>query len=119
MELQVNAPSGAMRVTVPAGLKEGDVFLVRQPAGQHSIPTARHVASASSSRAYAQNYSGAYPGASSQPNVVVVQQQPPMVYPRPYYGGYPGYGYGYGYDPLLMGGMGFMGGMLLADAMWW
>ena len=37
-----------------------------------------------------------------------------VVHANPYYGGY---GFGYG-DPFLAGSMGFLGGMLIADAFW-
>ena len=61
-----------------------------------------------------------YPGQQQQPNVIYQQQQRPqtvhVVHSSPY-GGYGGYGYGY--DPFFAGTMGLMGGMLIADAMWY
>ena len=63
----------------------------------------------------------AYPGLGHQPNVTYVQQQQPIYVQRPPVYHSPRYynrGYGYG-DPLLAGGMGFLGGMLIADALFW
>ena len=82
------------------------------------MPQAQPVATPQQQMAAPQQMPG-YPGQQLLP------QQQPMVYqqPRPqvhvvhaapYYGGY-----GYGYDPFLAGTMGFMGGMLIADAMFW
>jgi len=106
-DLQVSTAVGMMRVKVPQGVQPGGNFLVRLPP---------QGGAGGASRQQPQ-----YPGAAAQPQVVV-QQQPRTVvhhvHSSPYTGGY-GYGYGYGYDPLFAGTMGFMGGMLIADAMFW
>jgi len=120
-ELRVETDAGPMRVTIPAGVGAGDVFLVRPPSvarRQQTIPTARPVGSSQQ----------AYPGLQHQPNVTYVQPnvtvvQQPVHYARPYgYGGYGygygGYGYGYG-DPFLATGVGLLGVMLIADALFW
>ena len=113
--LQVSTESGLLRVTVPDGIVEGAAFLVRCPpagAGSFNAPHRGHA------QQQQQQYHG-YPGQAQQPQIVV-QQQPQtvhVVHSSPYYGGY-GYGYGYG-DPFLAGSMGFLGGMLIADAMFW
>ena len=101
--MQVETPTGAVHVTVPPGVRSGTTFLVRCPPAQAQV-----------SRATVPGY----PGLQSQPTVVV-QRQPAVhiVRSRPYY-----YGYGgrpYGYDPYLGVGVGFLGGMLIADAMFW
>lgn len=115
-EIQVSTDDAApFRVTVPAGLVEGDDFLARPPSTQRrgAVPVARPIGQ---SPAHSD-----YPGLSTlppqpaQPPLVVVQQPPPVprcrgrpcCYGRPYY-----------YDPL-MPMMGFMGGMLIADALFW
>jgi len=108
-ELQVDTPAGKMRVTVPQGVAPGGTFLMRIPqtAAPAALPRQQ-----------------GYPGQQMLPPMGMGQywqrhpQQPAvhMVHSRPYYGGYYG---GYGYDPFLAGGMGFLGGMLIADAMFW
>ena len=115
-EITVSTPSGRRcRVTVPNGASPRTTFLVRLPAdGASSLANG-----ASSSRLS---------------NVVYVQQQPQVfhVVDSPYgpYGGYygPDYAYGsygryygprYGYDPVVGMGVGFLGGMLVADALFW
>jgi hypothetical protein len=120
-EITVSTPSGRRcRVTVPNGVAPGTTFLVRLPAdGASSIANG-----ASSSRLS---------------NVVYVRQPPQVVHvvDSPYgpyggyyhrtSGGYP-YAYGsfgryygprYGYDPVVGMGVGFLGGMLVADALFW
>lgn len=99
-ELRFTAPSGeSMRVTIPRCLRPGDVFLVRPPPHApvaHAIPIgARRTSS--------------YPAAGQQPNVIYVQQ--PVVYNQPRYRR--------GYDPMLSAGVGFLGGVLIADALFW
>ena len=111
-ELQVETASGPMRVTIPPSLTPGDAFLVRPPpTNSQSIPVARPIGRARSKRARLGH----------QPNVTYVQQQQPIYVQRPPVYHSPRYynrGYGYG-DPLLAGGMGFLGGMLIADALFW
>ena len=102
--IHVQTPAGLMQVQVPVGLTGGDSFLMRLPPPS-AIPVAPAVP--------------AYPGAANQPRVNIVHRQPPPIIvharpygPRPYYGGYYG-------DPFLAGGMGLLGGMLVADALFW
>lgn len=118
-EIQVQTQQGMMRVTVPKGVTAGTQFLVRLP-GHVPLPVAQPVGSSSNMQQYPQYPQ--YPGQqqqmmmpqqqnvtyTQQPQVVVVQSAPYM------YGGY-----GYGYDPFLGGMMGFAGGMLIADAMFY
>ena len=47
----------------------------------------------------------------------VAPRPPPKLRSR--VGGADGYNRGYGMDPFLGGAMGFMGGMLIADALWY
>ena len=102
--IQVETPSGAVRVQVPSGISAGDAFLVRVP-NLAQNPVA-HVAQAS-----AQIRAAGY----QQPNVVVVQS-PRGVYGRPYRRCGYGYGYRYGrYDGVAVGA-GVLGGLLIADA---
>ena len=103
-QLQVHTPSGMMRVTIPEGAAEGQVFLVRCP------PQA------------AQAGAG-YPGLQHQPSVVV--QQRPVVHvvrSNPYCGPRP-YGYRrgsrYGCNDGVGAGVGLLGGLLIADALFW
>ena len=107
-QLQVHTPSGMMRVTIPSGATEGQVFLVRCPL-------------------VAQAQAGpGYPGLQQQPTIVV--QQRPVVHvvrSRPYCGPRPcgpyGYRYGprYGYNDGVGVGVGLGGGLLIADALFW
>jgi len=127
-EIQVQTQQGMMRVTVPKGVTAGTQFLVRLPA-HVPLPVAQPVGSSSNMHQYPQypQYPGqqqtmmmppqqqrqqnvTYAQQQQQPQVVVVQSAPYM---------YGGYGYGYGYDPFLGGMMGFAGGMLIADAMFY
>jgi len=104
--IHVQTPSGLMQVQVPAGLSSGDNFLLRLPPSS-TLPVGSAVPAA------------AYPGASHQPRVNVVHRQPVVVHAHPYGRRY-GYGYGYRYgDPFLYGGVGMLGGMLVADALFW
>ena len=83
--------------------------VARPSARQHSVPVARPVGS-----------SQAYLSQQQQPQVII-QQQPVYVHP-PAYGRPYGYGYGrpYGYyDPYLASGVGLLGGLLIADALFW
>lgn len=102
-EIHVQTAAGVMGARVPAGLKPGDTFLMRTtpPEGRAPVAQARPVGAPS-----------AYPGLHHQPQVAM-QQQPVVhvVHSQPYYGG--GYGYGGG---MLMP---FVGGMLMADLLWW
>ena len=123
MDLQVQTEAGLMRVKVPAGIEAGGTFLMRLPAAapagapvqgrpmQPPMPYQQPLPPQQPA------YAG-YPGQPQQPRQVVVQQQAPqtvhVVHASPYYGG----GY-YGYDPFFSGTMGLMGGMLIADAMFW
>ena len=114
-----------MKVTVPNGVTPGTQFLVRLPP-QASIPVAQAVQNSSVPCASSSAYASAYPGQQQQPNMGYPQQMPPnvayqqqpqvvVVQSAPY-----GYGYGYGgYDPFLGGMLGFAGGMLIADAMFY
>lgn len=127
-DLQVQTEAGLLKVQVPAGVTAGAQFLVRLPGGARP-PAAPAIAAPGFQGCYSGAmqppqqpqqqgaYGGAYPGAAQMPPRVMVQQQPAVhvVHASPYYGGY---GYGYG-DPFLAGTMGFMGGMLIADAMFW
>jgi hypothetical protein len=125
-EIQVTTPAGLMRVRVPNGVQKGGTFLIRLPT---QAPVAQAVPS-TGAPIHGQPVGGpshGYPGQaqaaslSQQPVVQQQQQQPQVIVVQgsPYYGGYGYGGYGYGYDPFfpMMGGM--MGGMLLADAMFW
>lgn len=120
-QINVTTPTGVVRVTIPDGIAPGQQFLVRAPS-QPPPPTAyAQPVGAPGGGAPAQ-----YPGQAqlpqqTQPNVVYQQQQPQVVHVvgSPYYGGYGYGGYGYGYDPFLGMGMGMLGGMMIADAMWW
>lgn len=110
--VRVETARGLMQVAVPAGLRAGDTFLMRLP------PPGVAVAAPAQSSAYqGTRSSSAYPGAAQQPRVVVRQSPPIVVHSRPYYHPY-GYGPYYG-DPFLYGGAGLLGGMLIADAMFW
>ena len=106
-QMQVQTPSGTMMVTIPEGVTGGQTFLVRCP------PVAQ--------AQVAQGGAG-YPGLPHQP-VVVVQRRPVVhvVHSRPYYGPYGPYGYGYrpryGYCDGVGVGVGVLGGLLIADAM--
>jgi len=113
-ELRVETDNGPMRVVIPAGLVARGVFLVRPPARraqQATIPQARPVGGRPQ---VAYPGQAAYPGLNHQPGVALRQQQPVYVRPCPRYGGYYG-----GYDPFLASGMGLLGGMLIADALFW
>lgn len=116
-QINVTTPTGVVRVTIPEGIEPGKQFLVRAPS-EPPPPTA-----------YAQpvNAHASYPGQAQLPqhqhqraqsSAAYPQQQPQVIHVvgSPYYGGY---GYGYGYDPFLGMGMGMLGGMMIADAMWW
>ena len=97
-QLQVHTPSGIMRVTIPEGVAAGQVFLVRCP------PQA----------------GPGYPGL-QQPSVVV-QQRPAVhvVHSHPYYGRPYGYRRGSRYCNDGVGvGVGLLGGLLIADALFW
>jgi len=113
-EIQVQTHAGMMRVTVPKGVTPGTSFLVRLP---EQVPVAQPVPMAQAAGSSLSSYN-AYPGQQQMPpNAVAYQQQQPqvvVVQSAPY-----GYGYGYGYDPFLGGMMGFAGGMLIADAMFY
>ena len=118
-EIQVQTHAGMMKVVVPRGVESGTQFLVRLPM-QVPLPVAQPVqnvaAAGSSSASYPHGMS--YPGHQQQPNVIYQQQQPPqvvVVQSSPYVYGYGGYGY----DPFLGGMLGFAGGMLIADAMFY
>ena len=110
--LQVQTPHGLMQCRIPDGA--GESFLMRtRPAGTGGTPSAQGVYPGN------QVSSTAYPGLHSQPQVVV-QQAPHtvVVQSSPYYGGYGGYGgYGYGYGGGML--MPMLGGMLIADALFW
>lgn len=118
-EIQVQTQQGMMRVTVPKGVTAGTQFLVRLPT-HVPLPVAQPVYGGAYPAGPSSNHYQPYPGQqmmmpqqqhvayAQQPNVVVVQSAPYM------YGGY-----GYGYDPFLGGMMGFAGGMLIADAMFY
>ena len=95
-QLQVHTPSGIMRVTIPEGVAAGQVFLVRCP------PQA----------------GPGYPGL-QQPSVVV-QQRPAVhvVHSHPYYGRPYGYRRRYCNDGVGVG-VGLLGGLLIADALFW
>ena len=101
--LQVQTHAGAMHVTIPQGVGPGQTFLVRCPP---------------SAQAPGAQVPG-YPGLQNQPTVVVARRQPAVhvVHSRPYYGPYPYRGY-YGGTALGVGA-GLLGGMLIADAMFW
>jgi len=92
--LRVRTPRGLMQVKVPAGLSAGDTFLVRVPPGST-------------------------PRSTSRPTVIVHEAPAVVVHSYPHtYPPYYGYGYGY-YDPFLPGAVGFLGGMVVADALFW
>jgi len=99
-EIQVSAPAGLMRVVVPQGVAPGQTFLMRCP-GQTAQQQQQQ-----------------------QPSVVVVRQSPRCVVARPYGcygGGYYGGCYRRGYygDPYVGAGVGLLGGLLVANALFW
>ncbi len=103
--LQVQTANGLMHVRVPQGLHEGQTFLMRTtpPPGQ-AAPVARAVPS--------NHGQSSYPGLEHQPQVIIQQPPPVIVHASPYYhGGY--------YDPFFPMAGGLLGGMLIADALWW
>ena len=110
-EIQVSTPAGLMlRVKIPAGVSPGTSFLVRTPPSSPAVAVAQPLGGGAPS--------SGYPGQAQ-----TMAQPPPMpppppqtiiVHSSPYYGGY-----GYGYDPFLGVGMGMLGGVLIADALWW
>jgi hypothetical protein len=104
-QIQVQAPDGRLLVAqVPEGLSGGDQFLVQMP--PPGVAPAQAV------------------GASQegQPRRTVVHhhyhQSPHYVGVAPYYGGCHAGPYPY-YDPVLPAAAGFLGGMLVADALFW
>jgi hypothetical protein len=104
--LQVNTPSGqTCHTRVPDGLKPGDTFLMRVPPAGTACPAQRDRVVYVDRPAVGGGYYGSGGG----------------YYGGGYYGG--GYGYGRGYygrgDPYLYGGAGLLGGLLIADALWW
>ena len=126
MDIQVQTHAGLMKVTVPQGVQPGATFLVRIPAGaqgasqpplQQPQPAFMHQPPPQYQQYQPQYQQQGYPGQSQQPQVIYQQAPQPqtiVVHSSPYYGGY-----GYGPDPFLYGGMGFLGGMMIADAMWY
>eukprot|EP00320_Phaeocystis_rex_P014703 CAMPEP_0119077074 /NCGR_PEP_ID=MMETSP1178-20130426/92235_1 /TAXON_ID=33656 /ORGANISM="unid sp, Strain CCMP2000" /LENGTH=185 /DNA_ID=CAMNT_0007059409 /DNA_START=40 /DNA_END=597 /DNA_ORIENTATION=- len=105
-QMHVQTHLGMLRVTIPEGVTGGQTFLVRCPpvAAQPGV---------------------GYPGLQHQPVVVVHRRPPPVVYSRPYYGPCGPYPYGYryrygprwGYYDSVGVGVGVLGGLLIADAM--
>jgi len=88
--INVSTPAGLVRATIPNGVGPGANFLV-------PLPTC-----------------GARPV--QQPQIIHVVGSPFGVpYGRPY----GCYGRPYGYDPVLGFGAGMLGGMLIADALFW
>merc|ERR1711920_597673 len=99
--LRVQTDRGLMQVNVPAGLSPGNEFLLRIPRPREQ--PAGHIPN--------------YPGAAMAPTVSVYHVAPPpiIVHSHPYAHPYRGY-----YDPIFPGAaVGMLGGLLIADALFW
>jgi len=103
--VRVQTLRGLMQVNVPAGLAPGNEFLLRLPTPH--LPTNRPPPGVSMPN---------YPGANMAPNTVVHHAAPPpiIVHSHPY--AYPYRGY---YDPFPAAAVGLLGGLLVADVLFW
>mmetsp|Transcript_14136 Transcript_14136/g.43229 ORF Transcript_14136/g.43229 Transcript_14136/m.43229 type:complete len:178 (-) Transcript_14136:432-965(-) len=102
-QLQVRTPDGRlMSVQVPDGLREGQQFLMRVPPAQ----PAQGVLVQHGSHPHPQQPMVHHHHHHSQPNIVYASPYPYYPAPYPYY------------DPFLPAA-GFLGGMLVADALFW
>lgn len=99
-QIQVQAPDGRRLIAqVPPGLRSGDQFLVRVP-----LPGAAPARAVRASQ-----------GGQPQQTVVYHHHRGPQ-----YIGAVPYYGYSQPYyDPVLPAAAGFLGGLLIADALFW